>query len=64
MSSSFHLEIPRSIKKEQDLVEIKQAICIIGRNPTKRKLDRDREQALKTLVENYLLRPKLDLLTR
>ena len=50
------------LKKEQDLVEIKQAFSISGRNPTKRKLYRDREQALKTLVDNYLSRPKLEFL--
>ena len=53
------LEIP---KKEQDMVEVKQAFCITGRNPTKRKLYRDREQALKTLVDNDLSHPRKNFL--
>ena len=31
------------LKKEQDLVEVKQAFCISGRKTTKRKLYRDKE---------------------
>ena len=50
------------LKKEQDLVEVKQAFCISGRKTTERKLYRDKEQALKNLVENYLSRPKLEFL--
>ena len=50
------------LKKEQDLVEVKQAFCMSGRNPTKRKLYRNREHALKTLIDNYLSRPNLEFL--
>ena len=50
------------LKREQGLVEVKQAFYVSGRNPSKRKYSEDREHALKNLVDNYLLRPKFEFL--
>ena len=50
------------LKKEQGLVEIKQAFYLTGRDPLKRKCYADREESLKTLVNGYLTRPKMDFL--
>ena len=61
--SCFHPSIWKFLdvlKKEQDLVEVKQAFCTIGRSPSKRKNHADREKALENLVDNYLSRPKLE----
>ena len=50
------------LKREQDLLEVKQAFCISGRKPSKRKSNTDREKALSTLVDSYVSRPKLEFL--
>ena len=41
------------LKREQGLVEIKQAFYISGRNPSKRKHYEESEKALENLVDNY-----------
>ena len=50
------------LKREQGLVEVKQAFYISGRNPSKRRYFEEREKALENLVESYLLRPKFEFL--
>ena len=63
--SCHHLSIWRFLtilNKEQGLVEVKQALYISGRNPSKRRYFEEREKELKNLVENYLLRPKSEFL--
>ena len=50
------------LKKEQDLIEVKQAFYISGRKPSKRKFNADRKKALATLVVSYESRPKLEFL--
>ena len=46
------------LKREQGLVEVKQAFYISERNPSKRRYFEEREKVLENLVESYLLRPK------
>ena len=48
-------------KREQGLVEVKQAFYISRQNPSKRRYFEEREKAFVNLVENYLLRPKLEV---
>ena len=63
--SCYHPSVWRFLtilKREQGLVEVKQAFFISGRNPSKRRYFEEREKALENLVESYLLRPKFEFL--
>ena len=50
------------LKKEQALVEVKQAFYISGKKPGKRRCYSERESALENLIKGYLTRPKDEFL--
>ena len=50
------------LKKEQSLVEVKQAFYITGRKPPKRRCYDERESSLGNLIDGYLTRPKDEFL--
>ena len=50
------------LKKEQGLVEVKQAFYTIGRKPPKRRCYNERESPLENLIDGYLKRPKDEFL--
>ena len=51
-----------ALKREQRLVEVRQAKFIAGTNPPKRKKNQATEEALKQLVTSYVWRPTMEFL--
>ena len=51
-----------SLKREQGLVEVRQAKFIAGAQPPKRVKSQANEQALKELIASYLYRPRMEFL--
>ena len=51
-----------ALKKEQGLVEVKQAKFIAGTKPTKRRKSKNKELDMRELVMGYLHRPKIEFL--
>ena len=51
-----------ALKREQGLVEVKQAKHIAGDSSTKRKTAQANEQGLRNLVSSYVHRPRLEFL--
>ena len=51
-----------ALKREQGLVEVRQAKFLSGETPTKRSKNRANEDALKTLILSYFHRPPLEFL--
>ena len=56
------LKFISALKREQGLVELRQAKYTAGSRPTKRKAAQANEQALRDLVGSYLHRPRLEFL--
>ena len=50
------------LKREQGLVEVKQAKYIAGDQPTKCRIVQDNDRALRELVRRYLLNPRMEFL--
>ena len=51
-----------SLKREQGLVEVRQAKFIAGAQPPKRIKSQAHEQTLKELIASYLYRPRMEFL--
>ena len=51
-----------ALKREQGLVEVKQAKFIAGDKPTKRRKDKANAEALKEMVMSYYYFPRLEFL--
>ena len=51
-----------ALKREQGLVEVRQAKFLSGEKSTKRSKNRANEDALKTLILKYFHRPPLEFL--
>ena len=51
-----------ALKREQGLVEVRQAKFIAGTNPPKRRKNQATEEALKQLVTSYVWRPTMEFL--
>ena len=51
-----------ALKREQGLVEVRQAKCLAGDQPVKRKATQDNERALHNLNGSYSERPRMEFL--
>ena len=51
-----------ALKREQGLVEVKQAKYIAGDQPTKCRIVQDNDRALRELIRRYLLNPRMEFL--
>ena len=51
-----------SLKREQGLVEFRQAKFTAGARPTKRRKEQNTDRALKELVQSFYYRPRLEFL--
>ena len=51
-----------ALKREQGLVEVRQAKYLAGDQPVKRKAVKDNERALKNLILSYSHRPRMEFL--
>ena len=59
---SYNLELIAALKREQGLVEVRQAKLIAGAQPNKRVKSQANEQTLKEQSASYLYRPRMEFL--